>query len=162
MKSIFSSNWGKIVSVLVLLITLTFIVSSCSDFINEPTVQDENVIQDQGLLSKDNPAIRAIIPVQEKHTANLMKIPDVIGTAVGLTEDGKPCILVLTKTDIKANALAKGQANPLPNTLENVPVEIMVTGEIVAFGDQPGWLASKSYCKTNTTNSTWNIGWMAI
>jgi hypothetical protein len=133
MKNVFRSNWGKIGSILILFVTLTFLISSCSDFINEPTVQEDNVTQDQGVLSKDNPAIRAIIPVQEKHTANLMKIPDVIGTAVGLTEDGKPCILVLTKTDIKANALAKGQANPLPNTLENIPVEIMVTGEIVAF-----------------------------
>ncbi|HCY77520.1 MAG TPA: hypothetical protein DHV28_16515 [Ignavibacteriales bacterium] len=133
MKSIFRSNWGKIGSILVLFIALTFIISSCSDLINEPTVQDETVTQDQGLLSKDNAAIRAIIPIQEKHTANLMKIPDVIGTAVGLTEDGKPCILVLTKTDIKANALAKGLSNPLPDKLENVPVEIMVTGEIVAF-----------------------------
>ncbi len=138
MKNFFNSRWGKIGSLLILLVAVTFIISSCSDLINEPTVQDQTVTQDQGALTKDNPEIRAVIPVQERHTADLMKIPEVIGTAVGLTDDGKPCILVLTKTDIVADALAKGTASPLPDMLDNVPVKIMVTGEIKTFKGKPG------------------------
>ncbi|HKB84758.1 MAG TPA: hypothetical protein VKD08_01215 [Ignavibacteriaceae bacterium] len=138
MKNFFNSRWGKLGSLLVLLVSVTFIISSCSDLINEPTVQDQTVTQDQGALTKDNPEIRAVIPIQERHTADLMKIPEVIGTAVGLTDDGKPCILVLTKTDIVANALAQGTASPLPDMLENVPVKIMVTGEIKTFKGRPG------------------------
>lgn len=138
MNNLFRYKWGKIGSLLFLFAALIFVVASCSEFLNEPTVQEQSSIQDDGVLSKDNPAIRAVITVQERHTSDLMSLPDVVGTAVGLTEDGKPCILVLTKTDIKSEALAKGQANPLPYTLDNVPVEIMVTGEIVAFGGKPG------------------------
>lgn len=133
MKNIFNSVGGKITLLVLFFILSAFIISSCSDLINEPTDQNESSTQNQQVLSKDNPAIRAVIPIQEKHTPDLMKIPEVVGTAVGLTADGKPCILVLTETDIKGNALAKGLYNPLPDKLDNVPVEIMVTGKIVAF-----------------------------
>lgn len=138
MKEFFNSRWGRIGTLLVLFISISFIISSCSDLINGPTDQVQTVTQDQGALTKDNPLIQAVIPVQEKYTADLMKIPDVIGTAVGLTEDGKPCILALTKSDVKANALSKGMADPLPDQLENVPVRMMVTGEFRAFKGKPG------------------------
>ncbi len=138
MKRFFSSGLGKISSLIVLFAVIAFTISSCSDLINEPSVQDQTVKQDQGTLTKDNPEIRAVIPVQERYTSDLMKIPDVVGTAVGLTDDGKPCILVLTKTDIQANALAKGTRSPLPDQIESVPVRIMVTGEITAFKGKPG------------------------
>lgn len=138
MKNIFGSIWGKTGLIIFLFLSLTFIIVSCSEFLNEPTVQEQGTIQDELVLSKDNPIIRSVITVQERHTAELMNLPDVVGTAVGLTEDGRPCILVLTKSDIKANALAKGQANPLPDKLENVPVEIMVTGELKALKGPPG------------------------
>ncbi|MFO7447218.1 MAG: hypothetical protein R6W90_12690 [Ignavibacteriaceae bacterium] len=137
MKNIFTSKRNIAGLLLILFISLSFIIVSCSDYLNDPTIEDSSTVQDVSVLSKDNPVISAAIKVQEKHTAELMSMPDVVGTAVGLTEDGRPCILVLTKTDVKANALAKGQANPLPEVLENLPVEIMVTGEIVAFGGKP-------------------------
>lgn len=138
MKHLFSSGLGRLSSLIVLFAIIALTISSCSDLINEPTVQDQTVQQNQGALTKDNPEIRAVIPVQEKYTSDLMKIPDVVGTAVGLTDDGKPCILVLTKTDIQADALAKGTQNPLPEMLESVPVRTMVTGEITAFKGKPG------------------------
>jgi hypothetical protein len=138
MKNFFSSNWGKISALMILLLSLTLIISSCSDLINGPTDQELTVTQDQGALTKDNPVIRAVIPVQEKYTSDLMKIPDVVGTAVSLTEKGKACILVFTKTDIKASAIAKGTVSPIPDNLENVPVEVVVTGEFRAYKGGPG------------------------
>ena len=138
MKRFFSSGLGKLSSLIVLFAVISLTIYSCSDLINEPSVQDQTVTQNQGALTKDNPEIRAVITVQERHTSDLMKITDVVGTAVGLTEDGKPCILILTKTDIKANALAKGTQSPLPDQLESVPVREMVTGEITAFKGKPG------------------------
>ncbi len=150
MKHFFGSGLGKISSLIVLIAVIAFTISSCSDLINEPTVQDQTVQQNQGALTKDNPEIRAIIPVQEKYTEDLMKIPDVVGTAVGLTDDGKPCILVLTKTDIQENALAKGTPNPLPDQLESVPVRIMVTGEITAFKGRPGGGSGVSHTAKQT------------
>lgn len=136
MKNFFNSKLGKISSLLILIVSLFFILYSCSDLINEPTDQN-NATRNQSVLSKDNPLISAIIPIQEKYTPDLMKIPDVIGTAVGLNDNGKPCILVLTKTDIKAEALAKGNVSPLPEKLENVPVQMMITGEIKIFRGNP-------------------------
>jgi hypothetical protein len=132
MSGILFTKWGKVGTLLLLLFTLSFIIISCSDTPNDP-ISSGGSIQDETALSKENPRVRAVIEVQERHTTNLMEIPDVIGTAVGLTADGLPCILVLTKTDIKANSLAKGIANPIPAKLDNTPVEILVTGEIKAF-----------------------------
>ncbi len=138
MTDIFRVRAGKTFSAIVLFLTFAFLIASCSDLVNEPTVQQETV-QSGNILSKENPLVRAAINVQEKHTSALMDIPEVIGTAVGLTDDGRPCILVLTKTDIKEAALAKRQADPLPQKLENIPVEQMVTGEIKAFkSSKPG------------------------
>ncbi|HSD64500.1 MAG TPA: hypothetical protein VLB50_11900 [Ignavibacteriaceae bacterium] len=159
MKYFFNSKLGKISSLLILIVSLIFIVSSCSDLIDEPVNQNNNVTQDQSVLSKDNPIISAIIPIQEKYTADLMKIPDVIGTAVGLTNDGRPCILVLTKSDIKADALAKGNINPLPDKLENVPVEIMVTGEIKTFRGTPGGGISHTAKQTPPIKLGTSGGW---
>jgi hypothetical protein len=132
MKYLVPAKWRRFVFLSALLIALSILAVNCSDIINDPVVEDTTSRQDI-VLTKDHPQIRAAINIQEKHTADLMKIQDVIGTAVGLTEDGRPCILVLTKTDIKTNALMKGMKNPLPETLDNTPVQIMVTGEIKAF-----------------------------
>jgi hypothetical protein len=139
MKHLFKNNWVKVLAVLILFSAFTLFISSCSDSINEPTAPNQSTQQDQSkTLSKDNPGIKAVIPIQEKHTASLMKIQDVVGTAVGLTEDGKPCILVLTKTDVKTLATSRGLKDPLPDNLENVPVRMMITGEIKAFKGKPG------------------------
>lgn len=62
--------------------------------------------------------------VQERHTGRMMANPDVVGTAVGLTEDGRPAVKVLTKRPGVAG---------IPEQLEGFPVEVEVTGEIFAL-----------------------------
>lgn len=62
--------------------------------------------------------------VQERHTGRMMANPDIVGTAVGLTEDGRPAVKVLTKRPGVAG---------IPEQLEGFPVEVEVTGEIFAF-----------------------------
>jgi hypothetical protein len=64
------------------------------------------------------------IAAQERHTDRLMAIPDVVGTAVGLTADGQPAVKVYTK--------AAGVAG-IPDSLEGVPVVVEVTGEFFAL-----------------------------
>lgn len=61
---------------------------------------------------------------QERHTGWMMANPDVVGTAVGLTEDGRPAVKVLTKRPGVAG---------IPEQLEGFPVEVEVTGEIFAL-----------------------------
>lgn len=84
----------------------------------------EPQIQESIMLSKAHPQIKATMVVQERHTPDLMTNPEVVGTAVTVTEDGKPAILIMTKTP----ALKKGQG--LPNMIEGIPVVVEVTGEI--------------------------------
>jgi len=76
------------------------------------------------VLSKDNPAVRVVMKAQDRHSAKLMSIKGVVGTATGLTQDGELAIIVYTKSDI---------SRAIPNKLDNVPVRVKVTGEIFAL-----------------------------
>ena len=88
--------------------------------------------QEQGVvLDKSNPMIRAVMDVQDRHTAALMANPDVVGTATGTLEDGTPAILVFTKDEIEPSVLAKGTV--IPSSIEGVPVVVQVTGELRAM-----------------------------
>jgi hypothetical protein len=69
---------------------------------------------------------KTIEQVQEAHTAHLMSIPGVVGTAIGEL-NGKPCIKVLVTQ--KTAEIEKG----VPKTLEGYPVVIEVTGEFKAL-----------------------------
>ncbi|MBN2011963.1 hypothetical protein JW960_21725 [candidate division KSB1 bacterium] len=86
-------------------------------------------------LSKANPLIQAVMRVQDLHTAELMSYPDIIGTATGLTPEGTPAILVFSKSKLdivtKKAELEKGQ--PLPSSIERIPVIVEYTGVIRPF-----------------------------
>jgi hypothetical protein len=79
---------------------------------------------------ENHPGIRAAIAVQDRHTRGLMAIPEVVGTAVGLTETGQPAVLVFLK----------GTPPPglLPENLEGVPVVAKLTGAFVAMQPPAG------------------------
>lgn len=62
--------------------------------------------------------------VKERHVDRLMANPDVVGAGVGVTQDGKPGVILLTK---RAGVVG------VPTELEGVPVEVVVTGEIFAI-----------------------------
>lgn len=62
--------------------------------------------------------------MHRRHAASLNDIPGVVGTAVGLTADCRPVITIFTK---------EAGVTGLPDELEGVPVEVQVTGEIVAL-----------------------------
>ncbi len=76
------------------------------------------------------PGIQRAMEVQERHTRALMEIPDVVGTAVGLTDDDRPAVLVLAK--------GRPGAGTIPDSLEDVPVIIRETGEIFAMKPPAG------------------------
>lgn len=73
-------------------------------------------------LNAQHPHMAAAIAVQERYTKQLMANPAVVGTSVGLNDDGQVAVLVLTKTD----------STSLPLTLEQIPVVVWKTGEIFA------------------------------
>ncbi len=112
-----------------LAVTVLLLWSGCGKEYDSP-VQPE-ASQQEVVLGKDNPQVQAVMAVQERHTASLMANPNVVGTATSMTEDGKPAVLVMLKSEIKPDALSKGSA--IPAALDGVPVVTLVTGEIKAL-----------------------------
>lgn len=62
--------------------------------------------------------------VQDRHTDSLLGKPGVAGTAVGQTDQGKVAIKVYA---------VRGGVSGIPGRLEDVPVDVEVTGRIVAL-----------------------------
>ena len=95
-----------------------FLANSCSDSSLAPTTPLA-----RPRLRPDAVQIQAAIVAQERHTSELLKIPGVIGTAVGLAPNGTPTIRVL---------LASADVGGLPASFDGVPVSTVVTGMIMA------------------------------
>jgi len=70
--------------------------------------------------------IHAVLAVHKRHSAALLRLPGVVGTAVGLLPNGKAGLKVL---------LASPDVRGLPSALEGIPVVTQVTGMLVAFSD---------------------------
>ena len=81
------------------------------------------------VLDKNNPQIQAVIAIQNRHTPGLMALPDVVGTATGLTDDGYPAVFVFTK---------RFGTRGIPASLEGTPVKVSVTGEFYALRPDKG------------------------
>ncbi len=94
-----------------------------------PAGVEAKITQETIPLDKANPHVQAVMAVQNRHTPDLMDMPEVVGTATGLNEAGRPAILVFTKNPVEAGVI--------PRRLEGVPVVVKVTGEIVAMPRKP-------------------------
>jgi len=69
-------------------------------------------------------ALAGVMQVQGRHTPQLLRVPGVVGTATGIDPSGHAVLVVLTQsTDITG----------IPGVLENVPVNVRVTGEFQAL-----------------------------
>jgi hypothetical protein len=101
-----------------------FLVIGCSDTENQ-SVMAPDTGQPAAQLTAASPVLRSAIEVQERHTPSLMRDSNVVGTAVSLAENREPVILVLLETG--------GQSLNLPNELEGVAVQPMVSGPVHAF-----------------------------
>jgi hypothetical protein len=85
--------------------------------------------------SLDHPQVQAVMAVQDAHTEVLMLLPDVVGTATGLGEDGELAILVLVNEE---NPSAIDTVRALPQKIDGVPVRVQMTPPIKAFKGGPG------------------------
>ncbi|HEY7461418.1 MAG TPA: hypothetical protein VIC59_06055 [Gemmatimonadota bacterium] len=72
------------------------------------------------LLGVRPAALASLIQVQERQTDNLLALPGVVGTAVGLTADGRPAIKIYTRSARVAG---------IPLSLEGAPVVVEQTGD---------------------------------
>ena len=91
----------------------------------ETSPSEENIVFD-----KSNPHVKKVMDAQNRHTQALMSMPEVVGTAAGLSEDNSPAIVVFTKKKLEAGAI--------PEYLEGIPVTVVVTGEIFAMKQPDG------------------------
>jgi hypothetical protein len=74
-------------------------------------------------LDMANPRVQEIAAVQERHTPELMSLPNVIGTAIGLDAKGRLAIMLYTEEP----------SDELPTSIDGVPVVQEVTGVIRAM-----------------------------
>ena len=88
-------------------------------------VPDATLVQLHGSqpLTTDHPEVAAAIKIQERNTPWLMAIPGVVGTAVGVNDDGAIVLTVYTKVD----------QVELPKAIEGLPIVVWKSGEIVAL-----------------------------
>ncbi|MBN1886107.1 MAG: hypothetical protein JW876_11385 [Candidatus Krumholzibacteriota bacterium] len=101
-------------------IAVLALFAGCSEDSTQPTAPDGAT-----LMSAKHPGMIATMAVQNRHTPLLMTDPEIVGTATGLDERGKPAIYVLLKSDA-------GRAR-VPAELEGVHVIPRVTGEFTAL-----------------------------
>ncbi|MGH7699856.1 MAG: CARDB domain-containing protein [Gemmatimonadales bacterium] len=75
------------------------------------------------------PDLGAAIAAQQRHTDALLRVPGVVGTAVGVHPDGRAGIQIL---------LERPGIAGLPPALDGIPVAPRVTGRLVAYSDPTG------------------------
>ena len=115
---------------LFLFAAVAIVLSSCSRdqgaSVNSPGAGSTAAM---GGLSPRNPNdVAMTIRVQNAHTPDLMKNPDVIGTGTGLGKNGKLAVLVLTRRDGVAG---------IPGTIDGVQTDVRVVGDVTAFAAKP-------------------------
>jgi hypothetical protein len=103
----------------VLLLTSALFWVGCSRDVNSPNTDIAR------FLPGDAAAIARVMAVQDRNTANLLKIDGVMGTGTTLDANGNPAIVVFTKDAAGVGKMA--------TKIEDVPVVTEVTGEFTAF-----------------------------
>jgi len=98
--------------------------SGCSDPITAPPTTARPLSPQLAAARADD--IQRAIAAQERHNATLLRIPGVIGTAVGIMPNGKAGVRVFV--------VDSGVRN-IPGFVDDVAVAVQVTGQIVAFSD---------------------------
>ncbi len=115
-------RWKAIVGPSAVAMVVGLVWLGCGQDRNDVTAPGDQVVRIQELLK---PAIN----VQELHTDRLLSTPGVVGTAVGLTQDGKPAVKIYTK---------ETGVGGLPKWLDGVPVVVEAIGEVFALQGAQG------------------------
>ena len=118
--SILIARKRSVLLTLAVALAVTALMWGCSGNEQNPVAPSTEVV-----LDASNPQIQAVMAVQDRHTQTLMAIPDVIGTATTVDENGKPAIMVLVTTDAAMKAS--------PTNIEGIPVVLYYTDPIVAM-----------------------------
>ncbi len=170
MKNTLINNIRNLIIPVIATLVLSIILVNCGNdnILTEPT--EQNTQQQITELIASNPEVQSVIKIQEKHTEWFMENPEIVGTATGLTKDGRLGILVLSQEELPPNGLAK-LSNPIPERLDDVPIEVMYVGKIrpmkgaaaakliqtppIKLGTSGGWRydLANGYCCVGTLGS---------
>ncbi|TAK66563.1 MAG: hypothetical protein EPO24_01365 [Bacteroidetes bacterium] len=106
--------------------------TGCSD--QQESASPTATSQDQAFskLTENSEAVREVMAVQNQNTARFMEDPNVVGTATGLTDDGRLAIMVYLEKSASTIKGAK-QTFAIPRELNGVPVVTQVTGKFKAL-----------------------------
>ena len=124
----------------------------CSEFADQPSAPSTPVSgsADAGATGKIQQRVVEVMAVQDRHTQQLMQLPDVLGTATGLDESGDVVVQVLTERLVPASRL--------PAQVDGVRVVQVVTGGIVAMKG-PGGGVSHTAIQTPPIQLGTSGGW---
>ena len=125
----------------------------CSEFSEQPMAPATPSVQgsdSDAIPSKMQQRLLEVMAVQDRHTPQLMQLPDVVGTATGLDAVGAVVIKVYTEREVGASRL--------PAALDGVPVVQEVTGRIVAMKG-PGGGVSHTAIQTPPIQLGTSGGW---
>ena len=128
LKKIMLKRWFPLLprylsSLLILVFLFASIVSTGSSVFFSPALAEAQG-SEKGVLHRHHALFQEAIEAHHRHLNWLMRIPDVVGTGVGIGPDGLPAIKVFTKMHG-----VKG----IPEWLESTPVQVEVTGRFYAL-----------------------------
>jgi hypothetical protein len=89
-----------------------------------PGATEPSAAAPSAAVSPSPPGFSAALAAQARYTERLLAVPGIVGTGVGLTASGRAAVKVFTR--------APG-IQGIPASLDGVPAEILVTGEIRAI-----------------------------
>lgn len=123
------------IGLLLLLFSMALILFLGNSYIFRPDlaqakITPNTVVSEPAVLFRSNPEIQAVIAIQNRHIPDLMAYPEVVGAATGIADADVPEILVFTSKKVAPGLI--------PDNLEGVPVEIRVTGKIMAMPRKGG------------------------
>src|SRR5881396_1634158 len=88
-----------------------------------------------GNLDQTHASVKAVMALQSAVTPDLMKLPEVLGSAIGLDDAGQPALVVFVNRDGASRAdVVRG----LPPALRGIPVRAELSDAFRAFAGKPG------------------------
>ena len=87
------------------------------------------------LLDDTHANVRAVKALQDKVTRDLMKLENVLGTAIGLDDNGQASLVVYVE---KGGAKTDQHVQTIPGVMNGVPVKVELTEKFRALGRPPG------------------------
>ena len=109
-----------------------------------------------GVLNETHAAIQAVMTVQSQVTSDLMRQPEILGTAVGVDAAGTPVLTVYVDRDA---ANAGDVVRDLPRNFGGIGVQVHLTDKFRAMARPPGGRVSHTAKQTPPIQLGTSGGW---